>query len=328
MVNIYHDTDADLSILENKVIAVIGYGNQGQAQALNLRDSGLRVIIGTIKDSSWEKALKDNFKVFSISEAVSAAQIVMLLIPDEIMPEVYERDIKTQLRHNSVLDFASGYNIGFGLINPLPFIDVVMVAPRMIGRGVRQLYQEGKGFPSFIGVEQDASGSAKDIVLALAKGIGSTRAGVLELTMKQEAELDLFSEQAFGPAFGAALGAAISVELEAGYPPEAVLLELYMSGEFAIVMQAAAEIGLIKQMDLHSQTSQFGSMTRRARFPNEDLKAKMREILEEICSGKFAKEWMAERQAGLPNFRRLKAKALSSQINEVEDRVRRELLAR
>ncbi|MBI4596161.1 MAG: ketol-acid reductoisomerase [Candidatus Tectomicrobia bacterium] len=328
MANIYHDSDADLSFLQGKTIAVIGYGNQGQAQALNLRDSGLNVVIGTLKDDSWERAKEEKFEVYPMAEAAQLGQVIMMLIPDEVMPEVYHREIEPHLSHHKVLDFASGYNIGFALIKPLSFVDVVMVAPRMIGRGVRQLYKEGKGFASFIGIEQNASGSAKNIVLALAKGIGSTRAGVMQLTMRQEAELDLFSEQAFGPAFGAALGAAISVELEAGYPPEAVLLELYMSGEMAMVMQAGVEVGMIKQMDFHSQTSQYGSMTRRPRFATGELKEKMRAVLEEIRSGKFSQEWTAEQKAGLPTFKQLKAKAKKSSLIALEERVRRELLGK
>lgn len=328
MAQIYHDSDADLSYLQGKTLAVIGYGNQGQAQALNLRDSGLNVIVGTLRDNSWKRAVDDKFAVYSIDEAAHLGQILMMLIPDEVMPEVYHREIAPHLSPDKVIDFASGYNIGFGLIKPPTFVDVVMVAPRMIGRGVRQLYRDGKSFASFIAVEQDASGLAKKIVLALAKGIGSTRAGVLELSMRQEAELDLFSEQAFGPAFGAALGAAISVELEAGYPPEAVLLELYMSGELAIVMQAGVEVGMIKQMDFHSQTSQYGSMTRRPRFATGELKEKMRAVLEEIRSGKFSQEWTAEQKAGLPNFRQLKAKAMKSPLIELEEKVRKELLGK
>jgi ketol-acid reductoisomerase len=322
---IYHDRDADLNYLKDKKIAIIGYGNQGRAQALNLRDSGLEVIVGTLPDISWEQAKADGVTVGGIREAASQGDIIMLLIPDEVMPEVFGQQILPELRDNKVLDFASGYNIAFGLIKPPPFVDVILLAPRMIGVGVRDLYLKGEGFPSFIAVEQDYSGQARDILLALAKGIGSTKAGVIEVTFAQEAEMDLFTEQAVGAIMSAAIQTAIEIEIEAGYPPEAVLLELYMSGEMGIVFNQIVEKGFIRQMDLHSRTSQYGTMTRRPLFATAELKAKMKDILEKIRSGEFAREWMAEQKAGHPVFNDLKQKALSHPLNALEDKVRREL---
>jgi len=323
---IYHDRDADLIHIKDKRIAVIGYGNQGRAQALNLRDSGLEVIVGTLKDSSWEQAEADGMPVMTVEEAASKGDIIMLLIPDEVMPSVFEREILPRLVAGNVLDFASGYNVAFGLIRPPEWVDVVMLAPRMIGVGVRELFLQGKGFPSFIGIEQNYSGRAREILLALAKGIGSTRAGVIELTFAQEAELDLFTEQALGAIMSAALQTAIEIEIEAGYPPEAVLIELYMSGELGIVFHQMVEKGFIRQMDLHSRTSQYGTMTRRPLFATPELKAKMKEVLEKIRSGEFAREWTAEQKAGYPLFRELKEKALAHPLNELEERVRKELL--
>lgn len=325
MARIYHDEEADLEVLRSRRIAVIGYGNQGRAQGLNLRDSGLEVIVGVPRDNSWELAEADGMPVCSVQEAACQGDVLLLLIPDEVLPEVFRRDIVPGLKDGDVLDFASGYNIAFKLISPPSYVDVVLVAPRMIGLGVRELYLKGGGFPSFLGVEQDASGQALQVALALAKGIGSTKAGAIEVSFAQEAEMDLFSEQALGAIMSAAFLTAIEVELEAGYPPEAVLLELYMSGELGVVFEAMAQKGFLKQMDLHSQTSQYGTMTRRPRFATQELKAKMKDILEEIRSGRFAQEWTAEQAAGHPRFRELKQKAWEHPLNEIEERVRRDL---
>jgi ketol-acid reductoisomerase len=197
--------------------------------------------------------------------------------------------------------------VAFGQIAPSPELDVVLVAPRMIGPGVRDCYVAKRGFPSFVAVHQDATGRAKARMLALAKGIGSTRAGCLELSMAQEAHLDLFTEQGFGPAFGLALRQSIEFLVAEGYPPEAVLMELYLSGELAYTAQRFVDTGLIAQMDFHSHTSQYGSMTRSARLMDVDLTPRLREALDDIRSGRFASEWTAEQQAGLPLFNQMKA---------------------
>lgn len=302
----YHDEDADLSVLKNKIIAVIGYGNQGRAQALNMRDSGLNVIIGNIKDSYWELAEADGFEVYPIKEAAKRADIIFFLIPDELMPQVYEKEIRSELSKGKVLNFASGYNIAFGLIKPPKNIDVVMLAPRMIGKFVRELFVKGEGYPSFIAVENDASGKAKKIVLALAKAIGSTRAGVLEVTMAQEAYMDLFSEQGSGPAIGRILMAAFQIQVDAGLPPEAVLVELYMSGELGLVFQMFAETGTSGQMGLHSQTSQYGSLSRTLTLNIDPIVEHLKKVFEEIKNGSFAEEWKKEQEAGYPKFKQLK----------------------
>jgi len=239
------------------------------------------------------------------------------------MPEVYARDVAPHLSAGDLVSFASGYNTAFELIEPAPELDVVLVAPRMIGPGVRDRYVEGKGFPSFVAVHQDATGRAKARMLALAKGIGSTRAGCLELTMAQEAHLDLFTEQGFGPAMGLALRQSIELLVEQGYPPEAVLMELYMSGELAYSAQRFVDTGLIAQVDFHSHTSQYGSMTRSARLMDVDLKPRLLEHLDEIRSGKFAKEWDAEQKAGLPLFNQMKAMRDLVPLAEWERKARR-----
>jgi len=322
---IYRDEDADLSILQGKQIAVIGYGNQGRAQALNLRDSGLQVLIGNRADEYADQARADGFSVLPIAEAAARGDVVMLLIPDEVAPEVLVRDVAPGLAPGKALVFASGYNVAFGFIQPPPGVDVVLVAPRMIGAGVRDLYVAGRGFPSFVGVAQDATGRARDVALALAKGIGSTRAGVVEVTFAQEAELDLFTEQCFGPAFGQVLTTAVDLLVEEGYPPEAVLLELYMSGELAYTLAKIAEMGLVEQTALHSRTSQYGSMSRGMRFLLPELRERMREGLEEIRSGKFAQEWAAEQAAGCPTLEALRQAARAQPLHQWEQELRQAL---
>ncbi len=308
MAEIYHDDDADLGILEDQTVALVGYGNQGRSQALNLRDSKVNVIIGNIQDHAYAAAKQDGFSVSSIAETCAQADVVILLIPDEIMPEVFKTHIAPNLVPGNLIVFASGYNIAFNLITPPAYVDVTLVAPRMIGIGVRETFVAGGGFPSFVGVHQEATGNAKARMLAIAKAIGSTRAGCIEMSMHDEATLDLFTEQAFGPAFGRVLMTAIELLIEAGYPPEAVLLELYLSGEFAYSFEKMREVGMMKQMDFHSRTSQYGTVTRGARFMSlaEPIKEKMSEVLEEIRSGSFADEWSNQQPTATALFERIR----------------------
>ena len=322
---IYHDEDADLGLLEDSLIAVIGYGNQGRAQALNLRDSGLQVLVGNQEDDYAERAREDRFQVLSIEAAAAEADMLMMLIPDEIAPSIFYREVVPHLDTGKAVVFATGYNVAFGFITPPPSVDVVLVAPRMIGAGVRDLYLAGRGFPSFIGIAQDYTGNARAIALALAKGIGSTRTGVVEVTFTQEAELDLFTEQCFGPAFGHVLTTSVNLLLEEGYPPEAVLLELYMSGEFAYTLGKIAELGLVGQSALHSRTSQYGSMSRGVRFMLPELRLKMMEGLDEIRSGHFAQEWAAELEAGSPTLEALREAAQSLPLVQLEQELRQVL---
>lgn len=314
MAEIYHDDAADLSLLEDQTVALIGYGNQGRAQALNLRDSRVNVIVGNIRDRAGAAAKEDGFPVSNIAEACEQADVVMLLIPDEIMPEIFKTYVAPNLAPGNMVVFASGYNIAFNLITPPDYVDVTLVAPRMIGVGVRETYVSRSGFPSFVGVHHDATGNAKARMLAIAKGIGSTRAGCIEMSMHDEATLDLFTEQAFGPAFGRVLITAIELLIEAGYPPEAVLLELYLSGELAYSFDKMREVGMMKQMDFHSRTSQYGTVTRSARFMElaEPIKEQMSAVLEEIRSGSFADEWSNQQPT---------ATALFEKIREARDKM-------
>ena len=315
---IYRDPDADLALLHGRQITVIGYGNQGRAQALNLRDSGLAVLVGNREDEYAKQARQDGLECLPIAAAVAAAAIILLLLPDEIAPAVYHAEIAPHLAPGKTLVFASGYNLTYNHIAPPAGIDVVLVAPRMIGAGVRELYQAGRGFPAFFGVAQDGSGRAREAALALCKGIGATRAGVVEVTFAQETELDLFTEQCFGPAFGQVLMSAVNLLLDEGYPPGAVLLELYMSGEFAYTLRKMAQMGTVAQSQLHSVTSQYGSFSRGMRFMNPELRARMAQGLDEIRSGAFAREFAAESAAGYPTLESLRETALELPLHQLE----------
>jgi len=324
MSTVYYDDDADTEVLAGAAVAVIGYGNQGHSQALNLRDSGLDVIVGNIEDEYHAQAVSDGFEVTPIANAVARADVVMLLIPDEAMPAVYDADIAPNLTDGDLLCFASGYNVAFEQIVPAPGLDVILIAPRMIGPGVRDTYLSGEGFPSFVGVHQDPTGTAKARMLGLARAMGSTRAGCIEMSLHDEATLDLFTEQAFGPAFGSVLLTAIETLVGAGYPPEAVLLELILSGEFEYTFTKIREVGMLKQMEYHSHTSQYGSLTRGVKFAEliGPLQERMGEVLENIRSGEFCREWSGERQDSMKRLEDLKALRDQMPFAEWEQRAR------
>ena len=322
---IYHDEDASPKALEGQTVAVLGYGNQGSAQARNLRDSGLETIVGNIDDPYRDEALADAFEVVPIAAASERADLLFLLTSDEVMPDVYEKDVAPHLVPGKLLCFAHGYNVAFGLIVPPGYVDVILIAPRMIGAGVRDCYLSGEGFPSFVGVHQDATGAAKQRLLALAQAVGSTRAGCLEMNMNDEATLDLFTEQAFGPAFGRVMMTAVETLVEAGYPPEAVLMELYLSGELAYSFLKIRELGMLRQHELHSHTSQYGTITRSARYADLEgtLKERMRETLEEIRSGAFAREWSTDREQKLELLEKVRAVREDLPMTAWEDATRR-----
>jgi ketol-acid reductoisomerase len=323
--NVYHESDGDLTFIKDKLIAVIGYGNQGRAQALNLRDSGLKVIIGNREDEYKIRAEKDGFESYSIKEALKKAQIFFILIPDEIMKKLFDDLIIPSLKENDTLVFASGYNLAFNIISLPSNIDILLIAPRMIGIGVRECYLNKKGFFTFIGVHQDASGDAKKILLALSKGVGALKKGAIEVTFKQEAVLDLFNEQGFGPAFGQVLLKAMKTLLDTGYPSEAVLVEMFMSGEMSYTYEKMAQVGLVKQTNFHSQTSQYGSMSRGIKFRgiSKEIEKKQKEILVDIESGKFAKEW--EGKLSKLKFKFIKFFATHLSFAKVEKNVRKNL---
>jgi ketol-acid reductoisomerase len=320
----YYDADAPLDVLRGKTLGVIGYGNQGRAQALNLRDSGLRVMIGGLRDESTRQAEADGFEVVSIAEATNRADLLALLIPDEVQRQVYDEVISKGLRAGQTLDFAHGYNIHFCLIVPPPGVDVIMVAPRMIGTMVRESFVEGKGAPAFVAVAQDASGHALETALALARGIGATRAGVLETTFAQETELDLFQEQGLWPLLVRTMLTAFEYLVEAGFPPEMVALEMYGSEEGAEIFREMARVGFFKQMRFHSQTSQYGTLSRAGQIPfQREMRAFMEKALAGIRDKSFADEWRREQEAGYPTFTRLRDQADTHPMNRAEKEMRR-----
>ena len=318
MSKIYFDADADLSYIQGKTIAILGYGNQGRSQALNLRDSGLNVIVGSREDGSAVQARKDDFSVYGWAEAVTRAQIIFLLIPDEIMPQFYKEYIQPGLDEHDMLVFASGYNIFYGFMQPSSSIDVVLLAPRMIGHGVRSTYVEGQGFPSLIAVEQDASGQAFGRLLALSKAVGTTRMGAILSSFEEETVVDLFSEH-LSPLY--AIRRHFEALVEAGYNPWVAILELYGSGEGVEINKACVDRGLWGQITTHSRTSQYGQDVYGRLSTEADMaeKTRLHGIINHIKDGSFAREWALEQQAGEPMFQRIRAENLKHPLVEAED---------
>ncbi|OIQ55579.1 ketol-acid reductoisomerase [Neomoorella thermoacetica] len=325
----YYDSDADINHLKDKVISIIGYGNQGRAQALNMRDSGIKnIIIGNQKDSSFDQACEDGWEVMSIAEAAKKGDIIFMLLPDEVAPEIYKKDIHPYLKPKDVLNFASGYNITYHLIEPPSFVDIIMLAPRMIGDGVREMYRKGEGFPSFISIKQDFSGTAKDVCLALAKAIGSTKKGVLEIDFDHETYLDLFTELATFPLIISILKMVFEFEQSKGFAIDEILQELYLSKEPAIIFSRIAEVGLLRQLKFHSRTSQYGHLSRSLYIQN-NYKQLIWPILEkafdEIINGDFASEWIQEQSVGCPKFKKLWDNVNKDPITLAEDSINESL---
>lgn len=291
---IYRDADADLGVLAERVVAVIGYGNQGRAQAQNLRDSGVRVVVGNREDDYRDQAVEDGFEVLDIDQAVRAARVVLLLIPDEIQPDVVAAHIAPGLRPGDTVVVASGYNLTFGLLELADDVDVVMVAPRMIGEGVRDRYVRGIGYPCLVSAEHDRTGTALATALAVARGIGATAGGAVASSAREEAALDLFTEQAIWPAVFAVLQASYEVLARAGFSDDAILDEMYLSGEPAEVFARVARMGLLDQLRTHSRTSQYGQLSNLERSADlvETLRRRFTDVLEgDILSGSFAGDW-------------------------------------
>jgi ketol-acid reductoisomerase len=323
MAKVYYDADADIDLLTDTTVAVVGYGNQGRAQALNLRDSGVGVVVGGLPDATLEQAGADGLPTMSTAEAAAEGEIIFLLIPDEVQEQVYREEVLPQLRPGEALVFAHGYNVHYGFIKPPQDIDVIMVAPRMIGVGVRDAYVAGRGVPAFVAVHQDGSGAAWPKTLALARALGCTRAGAIESTFAEETELDHFSEHFVWPAMFRVLVGSFDFLTSRGYQPEAVLMELWASGEPAEVLQRMAEVGIFGQMGFHSPTSQYGTLTHMESALPPGLEGCMEAALAEIKDGSFAREWELEQGAGYPVFTRLKQAALQHPVNEVERSVRK-----
>ncbi len=318
---VFYDHDADMSYLAGKTVAIIGYGNQGRAQGMNLRDSGINVIVGNIQDASFATAVADGFPALSIRDASARADVLCLFLPDEVQAEIYRSDIQPVLRPGTALNFAHGYTIHYGLIRPPADVDVIMVAPRMIGVGVRERFLAGSGAPAFVAVEQDATGAAWPVALAIARGIGATRPGALRSSFAEETEIDHFAEQAVWPVIMRLFRLSYEVLTERGLQPEAVIMDLYGSGEAAEIFHEMATVGLFRQAAFHSHTSQYGTLSRGPRALPDSYRDVLNHTLDEIQEGVFSREWEAERRAGYPVFDRLKAEVQAHPLNAVEDRV-------
>ncbi len=302
---VYTDSDADLGVLQNKTLAVLGYGSQGHAHALNLKDSGCKVLIGLYPGSkSRAIAEQHGFEVVDTGEAVRRADVIMVALPDMKQAEVYAKDILPNLAKGKTLLFSHGLSVHFKLIAPHPEIDIIMVAPKGPGHMVRRLYVEGKGMPALIAVGQDKSKRAKKTALAWAKGIGSTRAGVLQTTFKEETETDLFGEQAVLCGGASALvQAGFETLVEAGYQPEMAYFECLH--ELKLICDLMYESGIAGMRFSISETAKYGDITRGPRVVNAATKREMKKILKEIQSGQFTREWVAEYKSGRKNYTRL-----------------------
>jgi len=321
MLKKYYEADADLGVLKGKKIAVIGFGSQGRGQSLNLRDSGLDVVIGLRPGKSWDAAVKDGMKVMKVADAVKSADIVQILVPDELQGGVYKNEIQPNLTANKCLMFSHGFNIHFGQIVPPANVDVIMVAPKGPGFMVRRQYEEGKGVPALIAIHQDPSGNAHKIALAYAKGIGATRAVVLETSFREETETDLFGEQAvLCGGCTSLVKAGFETLVDAGYEPEMAYLEVLH--ELKLIVDLIYEGGLTNMRQYISNTAQYGDLTRGPRVIGPESYAAMQEILEEIQSGKFAREWMLENLVNRPMFTALTKADEDHLIEEVGKEVR------
>jgi ketol-acid reductoisomerase len=323
MAKIYCNKDANLKVLKGKRVAVIGYGIQGRAQSLNLRDSGLDVVLGlNLKDETWKRAKADKMKIVSIPDAVKSADIVMMLIPDEVQKSVYDKDVAPYLRKGMALDFAHGFNIHFKRIVPPKNIDVIMVAPKGPGALVRETFLAGIGVPALIAVYQDHSGNAKKIALALAKGLMATSRGVIETTFKEETETDLFGEQVdLCGGSSALIKTSFDVLVEAGYQPEIAYFEVLH--ELKLIIDLVQKGGIEGMWDGVSNTAEYGGRTRGGVIIDDRTKKTMKDTLMDIQSGKFAAEWVAEHDAGMPTLTRLREEGRKSQIEAVGRRIRK-----
>ena len=310
MAKIFYEKDTDISLLQGKTVAIIGYGSQGHAHALNLKESGVDVIVGLYEgSSSWPKAEAAGLKVATATDAAAKADLIMILVPDELQAGIYADCIADQLSAGKTLAFAHGFNIHFGQIKPPKDVDVIMIAPKGPGHTVRSEYVEGKGVPSLIAVYQDASGKAQDTGLAYAAGIGGARAGVLQTTFREETETDLFGEQAvLCGGVTALMQAGYETLVEAGYEPESAYFECIH--EMKLIVDLIYQGGFAKMRDSVSNTAEFGDYETGKRIISDDTKKEMKKILEEIQDGSFAGKWISENKNGRAHFlatRRIKA---------------------
>jgi ketol-acid reductoisomerase len=319
---IYYDQDADLGLLKGKTIAIIGYGSQGHAHAQNLRDSGQNVVVGLYKGGkSWARAEKDGFKVAPVADAARHGDVVMILLPDQTQRGVFEEEIRGGLGKGKMLMFAHGFNIHFNQVVPPADVDVTMIAPKAPGHVMRDLFTQGPGVPALIAVQQDVTGKARDMALAYGKGVGCTRAGVLETTFKEETETDLFGEQAaLCGGISHLIKAAYETLVEAGYQPEVAYFECMH--EMKLIVDLFYQGGLAYMRYSVSDTAEYGDYTRGPRVVSAATKQEMRTILGEIQSGQFAREWVLENQANRAGFLAMRRRDADHPIEEVGKRLR------
>ena len=322
MARIYYNKDANLSVLKGKKVAVIGYGIQGRAQSLNLKDSGANVVIGLkFKDDYWKQAKADKMDIQTIPDAVKGADIVMMLIPDEVQKTVYDAEVGPNLRPGMVLDFAHGFNIVYKRIIPPKDVDVIMVAPKGPGALVRETFLADDGVPALIAVQQNPSGNAKKIALAIAKGLGATKRGVIETTFKEETESDLFGEQTvLCGGVSELVKAGFETLVEAGYQPEIAYFECLH--ELKLITDLIQQGGLAYMRYSVSDTAEYGDYTRGPKVIDQHVRATMKQILADIQSGAFAREWIEENKNGRPNMNRYREEAAREPIELVGRKLR------
>lgn len=323
MAKMYYEQDCNLSLLDGKTIAIIGYGSQGHAHALNLKDSGCNVIVGLYHGSkSWAKAEKQGLKVYTAAEAAEKADIIMILINDEKQAKLYKESIEPNLKPGNMLMFAHGFAVHFGQIVPPADVDVTMIAPKGPGHTVRSEYQEGKGVPCLVAVEQNATGKALDLALAYALGIGGARAGVLETTFKTETETDLFGEQAvLCGGVAALMKAGFETLVEAGYDPENAYFECIH--EMKLIVDLIYQSGFAGMRYSISNTAEYGDYISGPKIITEDTKKAMKQILHDIQDGSFAKEWLLENQAGCPHFRAMRKMEATHPAEKIGEELRK-----
>lgn len=324
----FNSADADPNAIAGQTVAVLGYGNLGRSVALNLRDSGLNVTIGNVDDDYRSVASADGFTPMDIPEAVSTADIAFVLLPDEVIPACLSNSVAPHIKPGSALCFASGYALAYESVNLPENVDVLLMAPRMVGAEVRRTYQEGTGFFSHISVERDESGKALERLLALTAAVGSLQYGAMRLTAEQEALLDLFVEQSFGAYLGVALQAAFSIGQEAGLPPEALVLELYMSGEMSRTISQFAEKGFFSAVAQHGFTATYGGFLRTLEIDTQDMEQTYRSILDDIVGGGFATRLQQEREQGYPTVTAIREITEGdNDLNAAEEHVRASVAA-
>jgi len=321
MVQMYYDQDANLDVLKGKTCAIIGYGSQGHAHSQNLRDSGVNVVVAEVPGVNYDQAKADGFEVLTAAEAAKKGDVITMTVPDQTQALVYKTAIAAEMKAGKTLLFAHGFNIHFGQIVPPPEVDVIMVAPKGPGHLVRRTYEQGGGVPMLIAIHQNPSGKAKDTALAYAKGIGGTRSGVIETTFLEETETDLFGEQVvLCGGLTALVKAGYETLVEAGYQPEMAYFECVH--ELKLIVDLIYENGIAGMRYSISDTAEYGDLTRGPRIITEETKEEMRQILSEIQSGEFAREWILENQANKPVFNALRNKDLHHSVEIVGKKLR------